>query len=400
MRPPDGVHDLTVPSFDVDAIRLDDLRLRRSAKWHYFDPDVIPAWVAEMDYPLATPITSALHAAIDRSDTGYRWAGGLAEALADYAHRSWSWTVDPARVTVVPDVLTGVAQALTHLTEPGDGVVINPPVYPPFFSVVRDVVRRTVVEVPMARAEDGSYDWDLPAMEAAFALPDVTAFLMSNPHNPTGTVPSTATAATIAALAAAHGVTVISDEIHAPLVLPGAAHVPYLEIAGDDAAAVTVISASKAWNMPALKCAQVVGTARTAPVLADRMPMEVTYGTGLLGVIASEAAYREGGAWLADVVTILDSNRWLLADLLAEHLPQVRYLPPRATYLAWLDASACGLGADPAAAFLAEGRVGLSPGPTFGRPGAGHARLNFATTPAILREVVARMSLVRGSVVQ
>lgn len=383
-----------MPAFDVDDIDLAALRGRLSAKYQYYDADVIPAWVAEMDFPLAAPVATALHGAIDRSDTGYRSARGLAEGLVDFAASRWSWSIPTERVVPIPDVLTGVAQSLLLLTEPGDGVVINPPVYPPFFSTVRDVSRRTLVEVPMARGDDGTYTWDLPALEAAFARPDVRAFVLSSPHNPTGNVPDRATLLAIAELSRRYEVLVVSDEIHGPLALPGAEHVPYLTVADDDALAIALVSASKAWNLPGLKCAQLVGTARTAPLIAERMPLEVTYGTGHLGAIAAVAAYREGGPWLDDVIAVLDANRRLLGDLLAEHLPAAGYVPPAASYLAWLDLRAYDLGEDPAAEILRRGRVALSAGPTYGSGGAGHARLNFATSPAVLTEIVRRIASV------
>lgn len=248
----------------------------------------------------------------------------------------------------------------------------------------------------MVRREDGSYDWDLASLEEAFARPDVTAFLMSNPHNPTGTVPTRQVLSAIAAVAAANGVTVISDEIHGPLALPGSTHVPFMSVAPDDADAVILVSASKAWNLPGLKCGQLVGTGRTAPIIAERLPTDVTYGAGQLGVIAAVAAYRDGGPWLDDVVAIIDGNRALLADLLAEHLPRARYVPPQASYLAWLDLRAYDLGDDPAAPLLERGRVALSSGPSYGTGGEGFARLNLATSPRILREIVRRM----GTVVQ
>ena len=389
-------HDRRVPAFDIDAIDLAALRQRQSAKYQYYDEDVIPAWVAEMDFPLAEPVAAALHAAIDRSDTGYRSATGLAEALADFARDRWDWEIPHERITPVADVLTGAAWAIRLFTEPGDGVVVTPPVYTPFFATIRDITQRTVVEAPMTRAEDGSYDWDLASLEQAFARPDVSAFLMSNPHNPTGTVPTREVLGAIAGLAADHGVTVISDEIHGPLVLPGSAHVPFMSVAPDDADAVILVSASKAWNLPGLKCGQLVGTARTAPIIAERLPMDVTYGTGHLGVIAAVAAYREGGPWLEDVVAIIDGNRSLLADLLAEHLPRAGYVPPQASYLAWLDLRAYDLGDDPAVALRERGRVALSSGPSYGTGGEGFARLNLATSPRILREIVRRM----GAVVQ
>mgnify|MGYP001806096707 FL=1 len=381
-------------SFDVDAITLEVLRRRTSAKWRFYEPDVIPAWVAEMDYPLAEPIAEALRRAIADSDTGYAWPAGLAEAFASYAGAAWGWNVAPDRVTTLPDVLTGVAQALLRLTAPGDGVVITPPVYHPFFSVVTDVVGRRVVEAPLARSADDAYVIDLDVLEQAFASPDVTAFLMSNPHNPTGGVATRDELRAVADLAARHDVAVISDEIHAPLVLRGAMHVPYLTVVDDDADAVALVSASKAWNLAGLKASQLVSTATTASTVTARIPMEVTFTTGHLGVIAAAAAYREGGPWLADVVRLLDAQRRLLADLLAAELPLARYRAPEASYLAWIDLSAYGLGDDPAAVILERGRVGLSPGTTFGTQGTGFVRLNFATSPAILREIVSRISRV------
>ena len=383
-----------MPSFDVDDIDRGALRARQSAKYQVYDADVIPAWVAEMDFPMAEPVATALHAAIDRSDTGYRSGLGLAAALSDYAAATWQWDVPAERMILIPDVLSGLAQSLLALTGPGDGVVINTPVYPPFFSTITSVTGRRVVDVPMARSHDGTYDWDLPALSQAFARPDVSAFVLCNPHNPTGSVADRATLEAIAIAAAEHGVAVVSDEIHAPLMLPGAGHVPFLPIAGDEADAVALVSASKAWNLPGLKCAQLVGTARTAARINEVMPLEVTYGTGHLGVIAAVAAYREGRDWLADVVSVIDGNRRLLGELLAERLPLAGYVPPQASYLAWIDFRGYGLGADPSAAFLERGRVALSPGPTFGEAGRGHARLNLATSPAILREIVDRLATV------
>lgn len=380
-----------MPTFDVDAISLTELRLRQSAKYQAYEADVIPAWVAEMDFPLAPPIARALHEAIDRSDTGYRSGLGIVEALADFAQRRWDWSVDPGQVLVVPDVLAGLTQTLEWLTEPGTSVVLNTPIYPPFFPTVKKVAKRGIVDVPLERAEDGTYRWDLAALEEAFARPDVSAFLLCSPHNPTGTVPSRGVLEAIQALAVEYDVLVISDEIHGPLTLPGAAHVPYLGMVSGDANAVTLTSASKAWNLPGLKCAQIIGSARTAPILQKKVPLDVIYGTGHLGIIGGAAAYREGGPWLDDVVAILDRNRDLVGELLAEFLPRAVYAPPQASYLAWIDFRDYDAGDDPSARFLDEARVALSPGPTYGAGGAGFARLNFATSPAILREIVRRL---------
>ncbi|MEI6360775.1 MAG: aminotransferase class I/II-fold pyridoxal phosphate-dependent enzyme [Actinomycetes bacterium] len=383
-----------MPDFDVDAIDLAELRTRRSAKWREFPPDVLPSWVAEMDFPLATPIATALRNAIDRSDTGYRSLLGLPQALSLFAARSWNWSVDPADVLVVPDVVSGLVHAVNVFTEPGDGVVINPPVYHPFFMVVDDVTHRTVVEVPMARADDGSYSLDLDALALAFARPDVTAYILCSPHNPSGSVPTRAELETISSLAEQHGVAVISDEIHAPLVMPGAQHVPYLTVAPDHARAVTVISASKAWNIPGLKCAQIATTPEVSAEFARRLPLEMSFGTGHFGVIAQIAAYMDGAEWLEQVVGILDGNRRLLTELLAARLPLAGYVTPQASYLAWLDLAAYGLGDDPAEVIRERAQLALSPGLSFGRQGRGFARLNFGTSPVLVAEIVDRLASV------
>ena len=367
---------------------------RTSAKWRVYDNDVLPLWVAEMDYPLAPPIARALHDAIDRSDTGYRWDAGLPEALADFARRRLGWVIDPLRVTTIGDVLVALAESLRHLAEPG-GVVITPPVYPPFFSVVTRIVGRDVVEVPLV--EDGQLD--LAGLEVAFARPDVTAFLLSSPHNPTGTIHSRDILEAVAHLARTHDVIVVADEIWAPLPLGGREVTPYLalgeELTGPD---VSLISASKAFNLAGLKCAQMVpGSQASADRLKERMPMEVTYSASHLGVIAQIAAYTEGDAWLDETLARISANADLLAELLARDIPAIRYTPPEASYLAWLDCRDLGLGDAPAIVFREQGRVALNDGCEFGAQGRGFVRLNLATTPDVIEDAVARMaSVARG----
>jgi cysteine-S-conjugate beta-lyase len=373
-----------------DGLSLAALQARRSEKWRAFPPDVLPAFVAEMDFPLAEPLKRALHDAIDRDDCGYAHPGGLAEAFAAYADARFGWAADPAGVTMLPDVMGGVAEVLRQATAPGDGVVINPPVYPPFFAAVREIERR-VVEAPLVRAA-GGFQLDLDGLRDAFAA-GARALLLCNPHNPTGRVLARSELEAVAELAGRYDAVVVADEIHAPLTLPGATHTPWVALGGDAAErGVTVTSASKAWNVAGLKCAVVVTGSRRMRELVARIPKEVRYRTGHLGTLASVAAFREGGPWLDAVLAHLDRNRRLLADLLAARLPAVGYQPPEASYLAWLDCTGLGLGDDPAAAFLERGRVALSHGPDFGRPGAGYARLNLGTSAELLEEAVDRMT--------
>jgi cysteine-S-conjugate beta-lyase len=365
------------PPTTFDDVSLGELRQRRSAKWTRYPADVLPAWVAETDFPLAPPVRTALAAAVARDDTGYADQRGFAEAFAAFAAERWSWEVDPARTLLVADIMSGIAEVLRALTAPGDRVVVNPPVYAPFFGTTREV-GRLVEEVPLV-----DRGLDLDGLERAFAG-GARAYLLCNPHNPTGTVFGRAELAAVAELAARHGVLVVSDEVHAPMTLPGATHTPYLTVAEHG---VALVSASKAWNVPGLKAALAVVRATDLA----RIPVHISYHTGHFGVLAAEAAFTDGVAWLDELVTHLDVQRQRVGDLLASDLPQVRYVPPQAGYLAWLDCRPLELGDDPSVAFLERGRVALSPGPAFGEPGRGFARLNFGTSGALLAEAVARM---------
>lgn len=376
----------------LTALTTGELRARRSVKWRAFDPDVLPMWIAEMDTPLAPAIVAALRRAIDRSDTGYAHPGGLPAAFSAYARRHYGWSPDPERMLVVPDVVRGITEVVRAVTEPGDGVLVNTPVYPPFFSCVREAGRR-VVESPLVRRPGGRYDLDLEALDRDLAPASVTAYLLCNPHNPTGLVLSAEELAAIAGLAEAHRVRLFADEVHAPLVYPGATHTPLAMVPAAAArSAIIFVSASKAWNLPGLKAALAVAGGDPGWEALARVPASATFGTGLFGVIAGEVAFAEGEEWLAALVDGLDHNRHLLADLIAEHLPAAGYAVPDATYLAWLDLRPLGLGDDPAAVLLERARVALSNGPLFGEPGKGFARLNFATSPQRLTEAVHRLA--------
>lgn len=379
-----------------DDLSVEDLRLRRSAKWSRFPEPVLPAWVAEMDYPLAEPITAALTELVARGDAGYASVGGLAEAFAGFCQRRYDVAPDPAGIVPVTDVMHGVRAALGLVTAPGDGVVICPPVYPPFFSTVAWAGRR-VVEVPLAhdRAQR-RYDLDFDALVDAFAA-GAKAMLLCHPHNPVGRAWTRDELETLADLADRHHVVVLSDEIHGPLVYPDAStrHVPFASLDSDSARrSLTLSSASKAFNLPGLKCAVLVAGSPEVSARLATLPDEVAYGVSNFGVAASIAALTDADSWLDDTLAYLHATRELLARLLAEHLPQVRWRVPDATYLAWLDCSALrtGLGlGDPGEFFQTKAQVALSPGALFGTGGEAFVRLNFATSHAILTEIVERM---------
>jgi cystathionine beta-lyase len=323
-----------------------------------------------------------------RGDTGYPWAADYAEALASFAAERWAWQPDPSTMQIVPDVMLGVVEVLKLLTGPGDAVVVNSPVYPPFFDFVTHLGRR-VVEAPL----DPAGRIDLGSLE--LALTQATrdgaraAYLLCNPQNPTGTVHTAAELTAALELAESFGVRVVADEIHAPIVPTGATFTSVTSLPAG-ARAVSLMSASKAFNLAGLKAAMAVPGPEAVADLA-RMPEEGSHGASHLGVIAHVAAYRDGGDWLDALLLGLADNRVLLAELLAEHLPEVGHRTPEGTFLAWLDLTAYGLGDDPAAVLRQRTGVALHPGPGFGIGGLGHARLNFGTSPDIVREAVTRI---------
>ncbi len=369
---------------------LDELRRRTSFKWRTHPRDVLPAFVAEMDFDLAGPIKEAVRSAIAIGDAGYAHKGELGEAFAAFARKRLRWSPDPARVFPIPDVMTGIAEMTTALTPNGSGIVINPPVYAPFFYRIAFAGRR-VVEAPLLRRPDGSYDLDLDAIDRVLGDESVSAYLLCSPHNPVGRVWSGGQLTAVADLCQRYGKLLLVDEIHAPLVLPGADHVPFLSLDHEVTRRVIAFgSASKGWNIPGLKCGiAVAGSDEMADVLARRWEALLA---GNLGVLASVAAFGESLPWLDAALAQLDENRRSLSSLLGERLPAVRYVPPEASFLAWLDCGSLGLGEDPAAAFLARGRVALSPGPDFGTQGKGFVRLNMGTSPALMEEAVRRMA--------
>jgi cystathionine beta-lyase len=347
-----------------------------------------------MDFTLATPIAEALREAVDQSDAGYALAvPDLGKALQGFAASRWNWDVDPRSVTAVTDVGVGVVELLRVLTRPGDAVVISPPVYPPFFDWVPEAGAR-LLEVPLARDATG-WRLDLAALETAFAT-HPAAYVLCNPHNPVGRVHTADELAALVRLARIYRVTIVSDEIHSPLVLPGATFTPLLTVPGAGEIAVAVLSASKAWNLAGLKCAAVVTAAPGMAAVVDRFPADTRWRIGHFGVIAAIAAFTAGEPWLDQLLATLDHRRTLLSGLLGQRLPMLTWQPPEATFLAWLNCAALGPDDQARERFLDHGRVALEPGLRFGAAGSGYVRLNFATSPDILDQATARMAKSAG----
>lgn len=366
------------------------LRTNQSLKWTFFDDDVLAAWVAEMDYGLAPAVAAALHEAIDRGDTAYFSIvaeRASAEAAAGFWKERIGWSVPSDQVFHAPDVVEGVRRAIVYLTRPDSPVVLHTPAYFPFYSAV-ERANRPLIEVACEPDDDGLYRLDLDGIDAAFAS-GAGSLVLCNPWNPVGRSLDHNELEAVTSLARSHGARVISDEIHAPLTAEGHTHIPTASV--DPETVVTVTSASKAWNLPGLKCAQVFLTNPSDVEFWSGYFEHYKIGVSNLGLIANTAAFRDGRDWLDEVKAVLEGNRSLLGELLSSRLPDVGYREPEATYLAWLDFAAYGL-EEPAAFLVDNAKVALTEGSPFRGDSSTFARLNFATTPEILTEVVERMA--------
>jgi cysteine-S-conjugate beta-lyase len=389
-----GADDLPLT---FDALTEDALRSAGGLKWTKYG-DAIGAFVAEMDFGTAPEVTRALHDAVDAGRFGYlptATALDMARACAGWQSRRYGWDVPAEWISPLPDVVAGLQAAIEHFTPPGSPVVLPTPAYMPFL-IVPGLLGRETIQVPLVPGDDGRATYDLEGLDRAFAAGG-RLLVHCNPHNPVGRVFGEAEQLAVAEVVERHGVRVFADEIHAPLVYPGAVHRPYASLSPVTAAhTVTATSASKAWNLPGLKAAQFIVSNEADAARWAEVGLFAAHGAANLGVVANTAAFDAGEAWLDGVLGYLDGNRRLLAELLADRLPEVRYVPPEGTYLAWLDCRALGIEGSVGEHFLQRAGVALVDGPECGPPGRGHVRLNFATPRPVLETIVARMAASLG----
>ena len=375
-----------------DELTEEALRAGGGLKWTHYGP-AIGAFVAEMDFGTAPAVTEALHAAVDGGRLGYLTAAAaadMARACAAWHERRYGWAVPQEWITPLPDVIAGLQATIEHFTAPGSPVVLPTPAYMPFLRVP-GALGRELLQVPMVE-RGGRRGYDLDGIARALGgRPGLVVHV--NPHNPLGRVFTVEEQLALADVVQAAGARVFADEIHAPLVHPGATHRPYASLSPVTARhTVTATSASKAWNMPGLKTAQLILSDEADAAHWSGAGFMYSHGASTPGVLASTAAYDRGGPWLDGVLRYLDGNRRLLGDLLAERLPGVRYVPPEGTYLAWLDCRGLGVPGSVGQFFLEQAGVALVDGPDCGAPGAGHVRLNFATPSHVLVRMVDRMA--------
>lgn len=370
---------------------LERLRSLSCIKWTRYDDDVIPAWVADMDLAPAPVAVDAVARLARSADFGYTFAAAaqLPEAFAAWQDAAHGWRPDVERTRLFCDVMQAVEATVWLHTEPGDGVVLFTPVYYPFFPAVTSTGRR-IVECPLEQGEG----WSIDPERLESAIDSTTrAILMCNPHNPTGRVLTREELVAIAEVAERHDLLIISDEIWADIVHPGARHIPMASL-GESVSArtVTITAASKSFNIAGLHCAIAhIGHEGVWDKLG-KLPRHLLGGVGTPGAEATLAAWTEGRPWLDEVRTHLTAQRDHLAARVAADLPGVRFDVPEATYLAWLDFRETALADDPAARLLESSRVALSTGTDFGAAGAGFARLNFATSRMLLDEIIDRLA--------
>ena len=380
----------------TEADPLESLRRRSSEKWGTFPADVLPMFVAEMDFPLAPEIKAALLEAVEAGDTGYVNPRDTraAAAFVGFAQDAWGWSPRVHRMGVTTDVSVVIVESLRRLTPPGAGVIITPPVYPPFFDLVPEA-GGAVVQVPLL--DDGTeYALDLDGIDRALSA-GARGVLLCNPHNPVGLVHSREQLAELSVIVARHGAFVVSDEIHAPLTRSGHVFTPYLTVS-DEARehGIAAESGSKAFNLAGLKTAFFVAESDRMTKLITSLPEEVTFRAGLFGLIATHTGFSRSRGWLQATISAIEQNITVLEEQLAASLPAVRLRRPDASYLAWLDMSALGWGDDPAQFALHRARVVLSNGPAFGPQGTGHARMNVACAPDTIIEAVRRLAGATG----
>ena len=374
----------------------DELRRRGSAKWTAF-PDAIGAFVAEMDFGLAPAIQAVLQEAIAVGRIGYLPqpdGEALQQAAADWSADRYGWTVPPERVRPIADVLTGLELTLRHYSDPAKPVIIPTPAYMPFLKLP-EATGRPIIEVP-SPAVDGRYELDLDGIERAFEA-GADVLVLCNPWNPVGRVLMREELIAVSEVVDRHGGRVFADEIHAPVVFPGHRHVPYASVSEIAAShTITAVSASKAFNLPGLRCAQLVFSNEEDAGRFEGVAGFAAHGASILGVLANTVAYTAGRPWLDQVLAYLDESRELLRRRLADELPEIGYRPPEGTYIAWLDVRALGLGDAPATTVLERAGVALTDGAACGEEGKGFLRLIEATPQPVLEDVVDRLAAAFG----
>jgi cystathionine beta-lyase len=377
-------------------LRKPELLDRRNAKWQQYPADVIPAFVADMDFRIAPAIQKAIQRSVEAFDYGYpmREGGKADKAVANaYVARMkamFDWDIEVAQVLALADLVQATYACIMAFSEPGDGVIVQVPNYPPFRDAVA-TTGRTFIPLTMERTAD-SYRFDLEALEKQIDA-RTKIFILCNPQNPTGRVFTRSELDEVLAFAEKHDLIVVSDEIHSDLIYPGARHIPFSSIS-DAAAArtVTLNSATKSFNIPGLRCAVAYfGNEALMKRFHARIPPRLTGSVNSIGVDATVAAWTESQPWLDAVLAHLFAMRNHAAAVLKREIPNIGFRLPESTYLMWLDCTDLGIEGSAFDFFLEHARIGFSPGEGFHPRAEKFVRMNFATSEVILDEMLERM---------
>jgi len=378
-------------AYDFD--RVIERRATSSNKWRKYPADVLPLWVADMDFASPEPVVRALRERVEHGVYGYGFEEPeFAQVFVDRLQKRYGWRVSPEALVMIPGVIPGFNVACRTLTKPGDGLLLQLPVYPPILrspgnhELTRD-------EAPLGRARDGRYVVDLDAFRAAIHT-RTRAFLLCNPHNPVGRVFTRAELAGMAQICLERDLPIIADEIHCDLLYQGQRHIPMASLGPEiEQRTITLMAPSKTFNLAGLKVSVAVipNAALRERFMAARGDYVQTQ-VNVLGYAAAFAAYRDGDAWLGELLRYLEANRDYLVDFVRRHLPGITMAPPEGTYLAWLDCRSAGpAAADPFTFFLERAKVAFNDGALFGPGGRGFVRLNFGSPRSILTEGLERM---------
>ena len=366
-------------------------RCTESVKWNKFEEDVLPMWVADMDFRSPEPVIAALQERVAHGIFGYGFElEGLQEAIAAHLLDREDWPVALEQISFVSGVVTGFNHAIYSLTDPGDSILIQTPVYPPFLAAPEQA-GRVLVENQLIRKPDGKYEIDFDDFEKK-AASGVKLFILCSPHNPVGRVFTREELTRMAEICLAHDVLICSDEIHADLIFSESRHIPIASLSPEiSAKTVTYLAPSKTFNIAGLSTSVFIAQ---DPVmrkqLDESMPMLLGH-PNILGLHAARAAYQHGRPWLDAALQYLEANRDFLYDYVQDQLPGISMWRPEGTFLAWLDCRGLDLEVSPFEFFLNEAKVGLNDGLTFGSTGEDFVRLNFGCPRAVLEDGLDRM---------
>jgi cystathionine beta-lyase len=375
--------------YDFDQVI--DRRASDSGKWGHYDEDVLPLWVADMDFVSPEPVIRALHERVEHGVFGYPIEDkALRQAVVERMAERYGWRIQPEDVLFVPGVVKGLNLACHALATPQGTVLVQPPVYPPILSAMQHT-GMILQESQLVLDADGSYSIDQEAFKEA--ITDQTRlFILCNPHNPVGRVFRRDELFGMAEACLSRGAVICSDEIHSDLIYPGRQHIPIAALDGEIAQnTITLIAPTKTFNIAGLQCSFAI---IQNPSLRNRFRhahLGLAGWINVFGQTAALAAYRHGQEWLDQVLRYLGANRDYLFDYVRQKLPGIRMAKPEGTYLAWLDCREAGIPGEPYDFFLKQARVALNSGPTFGTGGEGFVRLNFACRRKILAQALDRM---------